>query len=325
MRSEDAEGGFVNWMHEALSGWKEPTDVPEPTKVTVDRPDFNNVEMPEEDLILLRYGTPLDGADGKRLPLFDGPPSREQTQQGLLGDCGVIATMGAVAGHRPELISQCIRENSDGTYEVTLHRATYSSGADSWRRFRPTGSVIKLTVTPDLPVLNSRPDRPAYAKSGDSEAAWPSVLEKAIAGVDQSWDQGRAKKVMGYARLDRGSNPNFRAELLTQLTGEPAYTEDFPSQYNMQGRSPDRQLVDTFREKLAEGRPILVGTIALTENDKPLPKRLIERHAYEVTEVDSQGFIHLRNPYNKDQPKPLTVTEFRNHIKNRYTTTESQK
>ncbi|WEH15930.1 C2 family cysteine protease [Streptomyces sp. VNUA24] len=318
---DTAEGGFLDWAHDVFSHVGKPADVPVPKEATIDRPDFNNVDLPGIGP-LIEYGTPLDRPDGTRLPLFDGPPAREQTQQGMLNDCGVIATMGAVAGHRPELISQCVRENDDGTYEVTLHQTTYAPNADSWRLYQPTGAVTTLSVTPDLPTLTMSSESPVFATSGNSEVAWPSILEKAIAGVDQTWSEDRAKPSSGYARLDRGSNPNVRAELLTQLTGEPAYTQDFPTRYDPQGRSPDRQLLDTFREKLVDGHPILVGTIAIQKDSRPLPHGLIEKHAYELTEVDDRGLIHLRDPHNGADPDPLSVKEFRKHLKNRYTTTE---
>ncbi|MFD7757238.1 C2 family cysteine protease [Streptomyces sp. NPDC059757] len=314
-REEGPEGGFLGQARDAVSWWKEPTEEAVDLHATVDRPDFNEV-TPAGDY---RYGTPLDGPDGKRIPLFDGPPAREQTKQGDLGDCGIISTMGAVAGHRPEAISDCVRENGDGTYEVTLHQTKRSHYGD-WSRFEPTGAVTVLTITPDLPVASDSPDRPAYARSSANDVAWVPILEKAIAGVDATWDEGRTKPVEGYIRLDRGTFPNHRAELLTQLTGQPAYTDDFPTQYDMQGRSPDRQLTETLREKLTDGCPVLVGTVNPETDDRILPKGLLDGHAYEVTEVDERGLIHLRNPHNLAHPEPLTVTEFRESIKNRYTT-----
>lgn len=112
---------------------------------TVDRPDFQD---PKGDPLLTpdRYGAPLERADGTRTPLFKGEPTREQTQQGTLGDCGIISTLGAVAGHSPEAIRDCVRETDDGNYEVSLHEAEYSP---SKQCYVPTGRPITLTVTPN--------------------------------------------------------------------------------------------------------------------------------------------------------------------------------
>ncbi|MFE2527282.1 C2 family cysteine protease [Streptomyces sp. NPDC059382] len=313
-------GDFVGRVRDALSGRKETTDQAGDRYATVDRPSFNEWAVPEENTVLYRYDSPLDGSDGKRIPLFDGPPTREQTKQGSLNDCGVIATMGAVAGHRPEAIPDRIRANGDGTYEVTLHQTKKTFDGD-WSHFEPTGEFTVLTVTPELPVLYASPEQPAYAKP-EGGAAWGPILEKALAGVDQTWDEGRRKVAEGYERLDLGSFPDTRAEILTQLTGKPAYSEYFPTQFDMQGRSPDRQLLDTFREKLAEGSPMLVGTVGVEPGQPRLPHRLIGGHAYEVTKVDDSGKIHLRNPHNNRHPEDLSVDDFRKYIKNRYTTLE---
>lgn len=141
---------------------------------TVDRPDCQDrAEHPS--LVPDRYSTPLQRAEGSRTSLFEGEPAREQTQQGRLGDCGVIATLGAVAGHRPEAIRDCVRETEGGTYEVRLHEAKYST---SQMRYEPTGRIVTLTVTPELPVYDADPERPAFADSSDTGTAWAPIPKR---------------------------------------------------------------------------------------------------------------------------------------------------
>ncbi len=74
----------------------------------IDRPPFqdrfDDREPPD------RYGTPLERPDGTRVPCLNGRPQRGQAEQGWLGDCGVVATLGAVAAHRPGDISRPIAE-----------------------------------------------------------------------------------------------------------------------------------------------------------------------------------------------------------------------
>jgi hypothetical protein len=92
----------------------------------VDQPRFgNHKKLPEHQPD--RYGTPLDRPDGTRVPLFDGPPSREQTKQGAIGDCGIIATLGALASRYPDLLQDMIRETEDGNYEVRFHEVRRSN------------------------------------------------------------------------------------------------------------------------------------------------------------------------------------------------------
>ncbi|SNR52419.1 hypothetical protein SAMN06265355_103552 [Actinomadura mexicana] len=308
------------------------SDEPKELDGRVDRPDFQD---PREDSRYVpdRYGTPLDRTDGTRIPLFDGELAREQAEQGILGDCGVIATLGAVAEKYPEAIRNCVSETEDGSYEVRLHEAEYSK---SKHRYEPTGLSIKLAVTPELPIRDKDPSKPAFAALTSTNVAWAPVLEKAIAGLDQMWSTERRERVnriwkaqgkpgdapTGYVRLNQGSNPAQRAELLTQLTGLPAKTVNFPTGYDSQGRSADRRLQDEIADHLSRGRPVLVGIRELDKDELLLPKRLVAGHAYEVTKVDDQGNFHLRNPWNDKQPLPLTVKDFKANIRPPYTTME---
>jgi hypothetical protein len=158
------------------------------------------------------------------------------------------------------------------------------------------------------------------------------VLEKAIAGVDRTWSDGRREKrgerwkilgdkndvPTGYVRLNQGSNPSDRAELLTQLTGRPERTFEIPTRYDLNGRSPDRQVLDEFRERLAEHKPIIIGTRSRRTDEETLIKDLHASHAYEVTKVDDQGRIHPRNPWNRCHPELLTIKEFRENVRPQY-------
>ncbi|GLY74114.1 hypothetical protein [Actinoallomurus iriomotensis] len=330
---EDAvvERGLLDRLKQAASKLDR-SDVPHELSETVDRPDFQDPgEKPER--VPDRYSTPLERPDGTRTPLFDGVPVREQTKQGVLGDCGIIATLGAVAGHRPDAIRECVREGNDGNYQVCLHEAKYSM---SRMRYEPTGRTINLVVTPELPIHDDEPERPSFADAGGVGAAWAPVLEKAIAGVDQTWSDGRREKwgerwkvqgggrdlPTGYVRLNQGSNPSDRAELLTQLTGSPARTFELPTGYDLNGRSADRQLIEEFRARLAEHKPILVGTRSRDAGESSLVKEMHPSHAYEVTAIDDQGKIHLRNPWNRRHSEPLTVEEFRDGVRPYYSTLE---
>ncbi|MET9324878.1 C2 family cysteine protease [Streptomyces sp. NPDC003038] len=306
-------------VRDSLTGPHAPAEGAGDRHATVDRPTFNAMEIPEENVCLYQYGTPLDRSDGGRVPLFDGPPTREQTAQGKLGDCGVIASMGAVAGHLPEAISNCVKENDDGTYEVTLHQVSKNRPGDL-APYEPTGVVTVLTVTPELVVPSLDPKTPAYAQVGTGGAAWSVILEKAFAGVDQTWEEGKAGQTSGYERLNLGTRVEHRAEMLAQLTGRPAYCDDVPSGYDMNGVNPNRQLLASFREKLEAGCPILIGSRGPEENKPRIRSDLVEEHVYEVVEVDDRGNIRLRNPYNRDHPEAFTAAEFRANFANRYST-----
>jgi hypothetical protein len=293
------------------------TDAPEKIEAVVDRPGIDHMyDRPFYEPV--QYGDPINFGD-KPIPLFDGPPVREQTQQGALYDCTVIATLGAVAGHRPEVISQSIRENGDGTYTVSLHETVRGDDGIA----RPTGRQIELSLTPDLPTPTARPGESALAATQGT--AWCALLEKAVAGVDQTWDDDRRGQwenrwavekgaagipegpiPEGYERLNRGAWPLEPSELLTQLTGEESALYVFPTEDDAQDRVKHH-----IEHQLAEGKPVLVGTRPLDAEagEFELPKKLYGAHAYEVVAVDGD-MLHLRNPWNEQHPDALTMDEF---------------
>ncbi|MEV0405890.1 hypothetical protein [Actinoallomurus sp. NPDC050550] len=327
-----AEGSVLGRLRNAVTRPDRRAEQVE-TPHIVEQPDAPTTVVRDKKETAVRYGTPLDHPDGTRTPLFSGEPTREQTKQGGLNDCGVISTLGAVAGCDPKAIKECVRETDNGNYEVRLYDAEYS---ETRMRYQPTGRRITLILTPDLPVLADAPRKPAFADPQDAGAAWAPVLEKAVAGLDQTWDRKHHEKWAercaaqghcedppnGYLRLDQGSFPIDRAELLTQLTGRPAKNEHFPSGYDVNGRGPDKQLLSDLRQQLADGKPVLVGTRKAGENEPPLIKDLKDAHAYEVVSIDDQDRVHLRNPWNELHPEPLTIGEFRANIRPRYTTLE---
>jgi hypothetical protein len=70
-------------------------------------------------------------AHGLMSACFDGPPARQQVAQGSVGDCGIVATLGAVAGHRPPgAIQDAIKQVGDGEYEISLQEITEATPAD---------------------------------------------------------------------------------------------------------------------------------------------------------------------------------------------------
>jgi hypothetical protein len=301
-------------------------DVP---RAVVDRPDFRD---PLDDRSPDRYGTPLTRSDGTRIPCLDGPPRREQTSQGWAGDCGIIATLGALAAHRPDEITRRIRPREDGSYQVTLSEIRGSEGATE-----PTGRDIELTVTPELPVNDDDPSTPACAQAEEG-TAWCAIFEKAFAGIDQTWTTQRRVAWMddwagmcaqdqaddalkqrsgpaptGYVRLHQGTTPWERAEALTQITGQPAVVREFPT-----GRDEWR-INRLIREQFDDSKPVLVSSRRKTHERESLPYGLEAGHVYEVTGIE-KGRIILRNPWNKDHPQPMETNDFARNMNRYYST-----
>jgi hypothetical protein len=303
-------------------------DKSEALRAVVDRPAFRDptVKLPPD-----RYGDPLTRPDGTQVPCFDGQPTREQARQGRLGDCGLIATLGAVGAHRPGDISRSVQPNPDGTYRVVLNEARQTEHGAA-----PTGRTVELTITPDLPVYEADPDLPAFG-TATSGTAWCPVLEKAFAGVAETWTPQRRVAWLdawvaicadkpdgqvsmhsgpapdGYVRLNQGTEPWERAEILTQLTGQEAVVREFPS-----GR--DEWLINRIiRSQLQEGKPVLASSRQLNDGELKLPLNLEPKHVYEVTGVE-KGKIILRNPWNYKHPEPMETDEFASNMRAWYTT-----
>jgi hypothetical protein len=298
-------------------------------RTVVERPDF---DVPDDELSPDRYGDPLTRPDGTRIPCLDGPPRREDTRQGWAGDCGIIAALGAVAGHRPEDITRRIQPLEDGSYQVTLSEARQNGGITE-----PTGRDIELRITPELPVRDDDPETPACAKIQDG-TSWCAVMEKAFAGVDQAWTperraswqddwagmcaQDQAGNVenprsgpapTGYARLHEGTTAWERAEALTQLTGQPAVVREFP-----QGRD-EWTINRILRAQLTDNKPVLVSSRQKSHERETLPYKLEPEHVYEVTSV-KEGRILLRNPWNRKDPEPMETDEFARNMSRYYST-----
>jgi hypothetical protein len=294
--------------------------------------DHPPIRDPFDDESPDRYGDPLTHPDGTRVPLFDGPPRREQTRQGWAGDCGLIAALGAVAAHRPGDITSRVRERPDGHYQVTLSEAQQTpTGAI------PTGRDIDLTVTRDLPVYDDDPGTPACAQKEDG-ASWCPVMEKAFAGVDRAWtaerqagwcedwaylcqqdqrdgleDPRSGPAPEGYVRLHQGNTAWGRAEILTQLTGRESVVREFPA-----GQEQWR-MNRVIRSQLADGKPVLVNSRHEAYEGERLPHNLDSEHVYEVTGVE-RGKVVLRNPWNREHPEPMEPEEFARNLSRYYAT-----
>jgi len=291
-----------------------------PTEIHV-YADHPTLPEPDPGEVAPEYGRPVDPNSGAAAPLWNGLPRREQVAQGALGDCGMLASIGAVAGHSPQTIGNLFRPNPDGTVDVLLHESSLPGD-----RTTPTGRRLRITVTPDVPVHAIMPGQAAYADQAQVGAAWASMLEKALAAVDRTWTESRQvawqqqwqswqgwsdpnqAAPRGYARMNPGSTSDLWAEVLTQLTGESARADRFPTH---PGSEPTVEA--TLAQLLARRIPVIVSTMPPDRyqhlpNGTP-PYGLHAGHAYEVVAA-RDGYIWLRNPWNHGHPQPIPVRAF---------------
>jgi hypothetical protein len=100
-----------------------------------------------------RFSGPLFSASGPRLSDID---------QGGLGDCWLLAGLGAIALDNPTAIRQNVVDFGDGTYGVRL-------GSQFYR------------VDGDLPAASLASANPSYAGLGAEGSLWAAIVEKAYA------------------------------------------------------------------------------------------------------------------------------------------------
>jgi hypothetical protein len=256
--------------------------------------------------------------------LFLDGITADDPQQGVIGDCYLIASMAALAQRAPERIRDLIRDNGDGT--VTVRFSDVSKEGTTPRE-----------VTVDLEMLVRREAdgsiRQVYASSQDRDVhgnpeLWPAIIEKAYAQLRGSFQE-------------IGATGGFAFDALNALTGIPSESDpvggrvdagDMETAHKIsalfKGMVTPESMLETMAKKRAEhgegawtwlkegaarGMPMVASTY--TEPDL-LEAGLLPMHAYTVLGVeerDGQRFVQLRNPapYLKEMDDPALAAEMR--------------
>ncbi|WP_017557354.1 C2 family cysteine protease [Nocardiopsis baichengensis] len=190
----------------------------------------------------------------------------EHVDQGALGDCWLMATMGAMAVQDPGAIEDMIQENVNGTFTVTF------PGQDP------------ITVTPDLPL--DAAGNPEFASSNEEPPViWPAVLEKAYAQMNggdysrlENWHPGAAMTTFGGDATDYA--PDDWVPPWEDVT------------------------MDGLADKFESGESITLSTpldgedSALVDDEEDT---LVSAHVYFVSDVDREaGTVTVRNPWGSE-------------------------
>lgn len=203
--------------------------------------------------------------------LYRGDPSGADINQDGIGDCYLMATMGAIAHANPQAIRDRIEYHpATGEFGVTLWDGT------QWRHIPVTQADIDANVaarggsgvdTPDPGVVNR------------DAALWPAVLESAYAKMKAPGE--------GIRGIESGLTPPA-LEALTGNNGEwifPA-TEWFTTQH-----------LDTqITEAMQNNQPVMLSTSVFGGD-------LASQHVYAVegiTGTGSDATVTLRNPWGAD-------------------------
>ena len=146
---------------------------------------------------------PTDGHNYKNFayrPLFasDGPTEND-IDQGALGDCWLLASMGAAALTSQNAVYQTVVDLGDGTYAVRL-------GGDHYYR-----------VDADLPTQSATSWALSYAGLGIEDSLWAAIVEKAYTHYRTGANT--------YASIENGSGPEGLAGINATGTDSTYFSE----------------------------------------------------------------------------------------------------
>ena len=199
--------------------------------------------------------------------------------QGEIGDCYLLSSIGEIALLKPSFISNMIHVNANGTETVTLYEASNGS-LPTWTT--TAFKAVSETVTNVFPanVVNNGATQDVLK---NQKEIWPQVLEKAYATLDG-----------GYAAIGNGGSPVVAME---ELTGHAASF-----------MSPASLTLASLASFVSAGDMIVMDTKA----SGALPNNLVPDHAYMfegVTGTGANAVVHLGNPWGFDQPTAMLVSQ----------------
>lgn len=190
---------------------------------------------------------------------------RSDVDQKSVNDCGLPATLAALAEQNPALLEKMVTTNANGSYTVTFYE---------------DGKPIQIVVQPE--VLRKSDGTPVTGfgdrEDGSNPELWAVVIEKAAA----QWKGG-------YKEIE-ARWPGDWMEELTGKESEGTDAEDVGSTADIQAKLNDGKAV-TFSTQSPKDNPGM-NTIK--------PKALYGPHAYTV--IGTEGdYVLLQNPWGSGE------------------------
>ena len=226
----------------------------------------------------------------------DGKIDPHSAKQGSLGDCYLLAGCAAEARANPAGIKKLIKDNGDGTFDVTLYMR------ENW--YAPAQpKTVKIDAQ-----FPSRGGNPIYAKvgrsSGSEDEMWMPLLEKALAQETGSFD------LISGGNINKHVNFGGVHELLTGQKVRFVNTEMVSAD----------DLLERISDALASKEPISAGTFNFNEDAaaRAAAERLniYGNHAYSIESVDLDArTVNLQNPWGSRHPTNISIEDFQTYYK----------
>jgi hypothetical protein len=199
--------------------------------------------------------------------------------QGQMGDCYLLSSIGEIALLKPTFISNMIHVNANGIETIMLYDAS-NGRLPTWgtTAFKAVSETV-TNVFPNYSVDNGA----TQDVLKNQKEIWPQVLEKAYATLNGS-----------YAAIAGGGSPVIAME---ELTGHAATF-----------MSPASLTLAALQNFVAAGDLIVMDTLP----GGTLPNNLVNNHAYMFEGITGSGVsatVHLGNPWGFDQPTAMLVSQ----------------
>jgi hypothetical protein len=223
------------------------------------------------------------------LPLYGptGAPTDEDVNQGYLGDCYFLSSLGEIALKDPSAIESMISSNGNGTYGV---------------RFMVDGQPDYVTVNSELPVMGAGYE---WANGSTQEFAsgnaddWVQLIEKAYAELNAQTAAPHGMELNSASDSYEGIAAG-NASALTLLTGQ---SETGYALNPHDSASALASIMSTVASAFSAGEEILMSTPASSNGN------LVGDHMYMVTGINAAtDTFTIENPWNTAYSGPLAMT-----------------
>jgi hypothetical protein len=217
-------------------------------------------------------------------------------KQGSLGYCDLLGGMAAVSRANPDYIRKLIKDNGDGTYDVTLYIKN-----NAWDS---KGSPKTVTVDSKFPSS----DKGLSAKYARSVDKGPNGPELWTMLIEKAWAVHKGT----YSGIE-GGNVNDDGK----FSGAIALLTNLKEGYYTPSSIGDKPLAQMIADALSQKKPVACDSKNLDKEPPDLKAAadkagVVGNHAYAPKSVDLGSLtIELQNPWGSSHVSGLSIADFK--------------